>query len=82
MLSYYLGGMNVADILRINFGEMNGFMSYKRKKTENTAKSSSSTEFEIISKNAVQKNGIKYCIIKNLFHIFAISNQTSTDTGH
>ncbi len=47
MLSYYLGGMNVADILRLNFGEMNGFMSYKRKKTENTAKSSASTEFEI-----------------------------------
>lgn len=34
MLSYYLGGINISDILRIDFGEMEHTFSYTRKKVE------------------------------------------------
>lgn len=46
MLSYYLGGINVADIRRINFGKIkDGVLKYERQKTERRSKCNKYVEF-------------------------------------
>lgn len=47
MLSYYLGGINIIDMLKINFNESPDFLSYVRAKTERRAKMNKFVEFEI-----------------------------------
>lgn len=47
MLSYYLGGINVADLLNINFNEQKDVIHYARKKTEDCSKVNKYVEFDI-----------------------------------
>lgn len=47
MLSYYLGGINMIDLLNINFNENTDIIHYVRKKTENKPKLNKFVEFEI-----------------------------------
>ena len=47
MLSYYLGGINMVDLLDINFNEQKDFIHYTRKKTENRPKMNKFVEFAI-----------------------------------
>lgn len=47
MLSYYLGGINVTDLLEINFDEQAETLRYVRKKTENRPKMNKYVEFLI-----------------------------------
>ena len=47
MLSYYLGGINMIDLLKINFDECTPLLSYIRTKTEKQAKLNKYVEFEI-----------------------------------
>lgn len=47
MLSYYLGGINITDLLDINFDKARPLLRYKRKKTDRTVKSNKFVEFEI-----------------------------------
>ncbi|MBO4551497.1 MAG: tyrosine-type recombinase/integrase, partial [Bacteroidaceae bacterium] len=47
MLSYYLGGINMVDMLRINFNECGKHIIYERSKTEHMAKVNKYVEFDI-----------------------------------
>ena len=47
MLSFYLGGMNIADMARINFKEQKGVIKYVRKKIQNHERNNKYVEFEI-----------------------------------
>lgn len=47
MLSYYLGGMNVADMVRIDFSDMSE-VSFERKKTENKKIGDKTISFSIV----------------------------------
>ena len=47
MLSYYLGGINMTDLLDINFDEHSEVIHYIRKKTENRPKLNKFVEFSI-----------------------------------
>ena len=47
MLSYYLGGINVVDLLKINFDENGDTIKYIRTKTERRPKSNKYVEFTI-----------------------------------
>lgn len=47
MLSYYLGGINVCDLVKINFDEAKDALRYVRTKTDKTAKINKFVEFEI-----------------------------------
>lgn len=47
MLSYYLGGINIADMIEINFNEQKANIRYVRKKTENKPKINPYVEFAI-----------------------------------
>ncbi len=47
MLSYYLGGINMVDLLNINFNEQIHTIRYIRKKTENRPKINKFVEFRI-----------------------------------
>lgn len=47
MLSYYLGGINIIDLARINFNECGDTLKYVRTKTERKAKVNPFVEFEI-----------------------------------
>jgi len=47
MLSYYLGGINISDLVRINFNENKDTIRYERKKTETSNKINKYVEFEI-----------------------------------
>ena len=47
MLSYYLGGINVVDLLKINFNEARKTLRYIRTKTETRSKSNKWVEFAI-----------------------------------
>ena len=47
MLSYYLGGINMVDLLAINFDEQPDTIRYVRKKTENRPKMNKFVEFTI-----------------------------------
>lgn len=47
MLSYYLGGINIADLLRINFNKNSVDLCYERKKTETKSKVNKYVEFRI-----------------------------------
>jgi integrase len=47
MLSYYLGGINIIDLARINFNECTTTLRYIRSKTERKAKVNPFVEFEI-----------------------------------
>lgn len=47
MLSYYLGGINMIDLLDINFNEQSEVLHYVRKKTENCPKMNKFVEFII-----------------------------------
>lgn len=47
MLSYYLGGINIADLLRINFNENSVDLCYERKKTETKVKVNKYVEFRM-----------------------------------
>lgn len=47
MLSYYLGGINIIDLLDINFNDNKDTLCYVRKKTENIVKLNKSVEFRI-----------------------------------
>lgn len=47
MLSYYLGGINITDLLDINFNKARPLLRYERKKTDRTVKSNKFVEFEI-----------------------------------
>lgn len=47
MLSYYLGGINMTDLLDINFDEQTEVIHYVRKKTENRPKMNKFVEFRI-----------------------------------
>ncbi len=54
MLSFYLGGMNVADMARIDFSKVRGnVLKYERKKTERTDKVNKFVEFTIPDEAAV-----------------------------
>lgn len=63
MLSYYLGGINMADILRINFNECGRHIIYERTKTERMPKINKYVEFDMpdeaidIIKRYKQPNG-------------------------
>lgn len=47
MLSYYLGGINMADLIKINFNEQQKTLHYVRQKTEKRHKINKFVEFEI-----------------------------------
>ncbi len=47
MLSYYLGGINMVDLLNINFNEQTETLHYVRTKTENRPKLNKFVEFQI-----------------------------------
>lgn len=47
MLSYYLGGINIIDLLKINFNECTQVLRYIRTKTEKQAKLNKYVEFNI-----------------------------------
>ena len=47
MLSYYLGGINMIDLLKINFNEQTEVIHYVRTKTENSTKLNKYVEFGI-----------------------------------
>lgn len=47
MLSYYLGGINMIDLLDINFNEQTEIIHYVRKKTEHRPKQNKFVEFVI-----------------------------------
>lgn len=47
MLTYYLGGINTADLCSINFNECSKTIKYVRKKTERTVKCNPFVEFDI-----------------------------------
>ena len=47
MLSYYLGGINIVDLLDIDFNEQRATIHYVRKKTEHRPKLNKFVEFEI-----------------------------------
>lgn len=47
MLSYYLGGINMVDLLKINFDETPGRVRYVRQKTKNRPKLNKYVEFAI-----------------------------------
>lgn len=47
MLSYYLGGINIIDIAKINFNECSDTLHYIRTKTERNAKANPFVEFSI-----------------------------------
>lgn len=47
MLSYYLGGINIVDLLAINFNEQTSTIHYVRKKTEDRHKINKFVEFSI-----------------------------------
>lgn len=47
MLSYYLGGINIIDLLNINFNEQTDILHYVRKKTEHRPKMNKYVEFRI-----------------------------------
>ena len=47
MLSYYLGGINIIDLARIDFNECSDTLHYARSKTERKAKVNPYVEFEI-----------------------------------
>lgn len=47
MLSYYLGGINMTDLLNINFNEQTHIIHYVRKKTEHRPKMNKYVEFVI-----------------------------------
>lgn len=47
MLSYYLGGINMVDLLAINFNEQTDIIRYVRKKTEQRTKHNKFVEFAI-----------------------------------
>lgn len=49
MLSYYLGGINITDLLDINFRESGSRIKYERKKTEARSKINKYVEFDIPS---------------------------------
>ena len=57
MLSYYLGGINIIDIGRINFNESHDTLHYVRTKTERIAKVNPFVEFEIpdVAKQIIEK---------------------------
>lgn len=47
MLSYYLGGINIVDLININFNEQSDVIHYERTKTENRHKMNKFVEFRI-----------------------------------
>lgn len=47
LLSYYLGGINIVDLLKINFDECGDLLHYCRQKTEKRAKMNKFVEFKI-----------------------------------
>lgn len=47
MLSYYLGGINMTDLMDVNFAESGDTLKYARKKTENRPKLNMFVEFTI-----------------------------------
>lgn len=47
MLSYYLGGINMIDLIKINFNEQKDTLRYERSKTESRHKFNKFVEFEI-----------------------------------
>lgn len=47
MLSYYLGGVNIVDLKKINFGKQKENVLYIRTKTENRSKANDHVEFRI-----------------------------------
>ena len=83
MLSYYLGGINITDLLDINFNEQKKAIKYVRKKTEGRTKMNKYVEFGIpdeaneIIAQYIDKDG--YLVFtkkgkKNLLHDFFIRN--------
>lgn len=64
MLSYYLGGINMADLVKINFNDYPNKIRYVRQKTENQNKGVQYVEFDIpeeatkIIQNLTGKNGL------------------------
>lgn len=86
MLSYYLGGINLADIASINFGKIkNGVLKYERKKTERRSKCNKYVEFKMpneaqeLIKRLVDKDGVITCTeptaqMRKLRNILGIDN--------
>lgn len=72
MLSYYLGGINLVDMAKINFNEQTDTIKYVRTKTENRPKVNKYVEFEIpeeakeIINRLKNKDGI---VIKNDYRL-------------
>lgn len=72
MLSYYLGGINLVDMAKINFNEQTDTIKYVRTKTENQPKVNKYVEFEIpeeakeIINRLKNKDGI---VIKNDYRL-------------
>lgn len=83
MLSYYLGGINMCDLVKINFAECKGVIKYERTKTMGQAKINKFVEFRIpdeakpIINRYIGKNGQLY-LQKNqerwLMHTFFGTN--------
>lgn len=67
MLSYYLGGINLIDLLKIDFNKNSTHIKYKRTKTENMAKVNEFVEFDVpveaqeIIRRYKRKNGLLDC---------------------
>lgn len=79
MLSYYLGGINIVDLLSINFNEQKDVIKYVRKKTERLPKVNKYVEFripdeakEIIARYTGKEGiiGVTECERKTNFHRF------------
>lgn len=83
MLSYYLGGINMTDLLDINFNEQTDVIHYVRKKTADRPKLNKYVEFTIPEeakaiiakhKGADGRLSVTKYQRKNMMHSFFISN--------
>ena len=83
MLSYYLGGINMIDIGRINFNECSDTLHYVRSKTERRQKVNPFVEFEIpaVAKAIIEKykgeDGFLRCRTSRSFQCLAKKVGTS-----
>lgn len=83
MLSYYLGGINLVDMAKINFNEQTDTIKYVRTKTENRPKVNKYVEFEIpeeakeIINRLKNKDGI---VIKNDYRLATSSINNALDS--
>ena len=88
MLSYYLGGINMADLVKINFNECNGVLKYERQKTDRRNKINKYVEFAIpdeayplIAQHINSEGYIKYNFTTLNNGSFRFLHRISTELG-